>query len=347
MQKPLSANVIIGGMFGLQAGSDSDASFPPFIQARSLYLVNARSAIWFLADQLAPRQIWCPSYLCHTILDAVKESRAGVRFYEVNNDLAIASLDWLDQVQRGDLVILIDYFGFSSNSTCAVRARERGAWVLEDASQALLSGNVGRFSDFVVYSPRKFVGVPDGGILCINGDVHFKDVNLKAAPAEWWLRAFLASLLRREFDIHGGARHWFELFQKTESNAPIGAFAMSELSRTLLENNFAYSTITQRRVDNYQTLADKLGSLAIFPHLPAQVVPLGFPIRTEKRDEVRQALFANEIYPPVHWAIQGVVPSEYVDCHKLAAEIMTIPCDQRYNGSDMNRIAQVVTEALE
>ena len=84
MQKPLSANVIIGGMFGLQATSDSDACFPPFIQPHSLYLVNARSGIRFLADRLAPRQVWCPSYLCHTILEAVKGSLASVRFYEVN-----------------------------------------------------------------------------------------------------------------------------------------------------------------------------------------------------------------------------------------------------------------------
>ena len=346
MQKTLPADVIIGGMFGLQASRDSNANSPLFIQGRSLYLVNARSGIWLLADRLAPRQVWCPSYLCHTILEAVKGSLANVRFYEINYDLAIASLDWLDQVQHGDLVILIDYFGFGINETCAVQAKERGAWVLEDASQALLSGNVGRLSDFVLYSPRKFVGVPDGGILRISCDFHFQDVNLKAPPAEWWLNAFSASLLRREFDIHGGARHWFDLFQKTEPNSPIGSFAMSELSRVLLQNNFDYTTIAQRRVGNYHTLADKLSSLALFPHLPDQVVPLGFPIRTKKRNEVRLALFDNKIYPPVHWAIQEAVPPEYVESHRLSSEIMTIPCDQRYDSNDMYRITQVIAEAL-
>jgi hypothetical protein len=346
MQKSLSANAIIGGMFGLQATSDSDASFPSFLQDQSLYLVNARSGIWLLADQLAPRQVWCPSYLCRTILDAVRRSIAGVRFYEVNYDLAIPSFDWLDQVQHGDLVILIDYFGFSIDSVCAVQAKERGAWILEDASQALLSGNVGRFSDFVVYSPRKFVGVPDGGILCVNRDIHFQGVNFEPPPAEWWLSALLASLLRREFDIHGGARPWFELFQKTEPNSPIGLFAMSELSRVLLQNSFDYSTIAQRRMDNYQALAARLNSLALFPHLPAEVVPLGFPIRTKERDKVRQALFAHDIYPPVHWAIQGVIPIEYDESQKLASEIMTLPCDQRYDSNDMDRMVQVVAEAL-
>jgi dTDP-4-amino-4,6-dideoxygalactose transaminase len=346
MQKPLLADAIIGGMFGLQASRDLKASYPPFMQKPGIYMVNARSGIWLLANQLSPGQIWCPSYLCHTILEAVRGSMGAVRFYEVSYDLRIVSFDWLDQVERGDLVILIDYFGFSIDSACAVQARERGAWVLEDASQALLSGNVGRFSDFSLYSPRKFVGVPDGGILCSNYDAHFQAADLKAPPAEWWLNAFLASLLRREFDIHGGARPWFELFQKTEPNAPIGLFAMSELSKTLLQNNLDYLSIARRRVENYQTLADKLGSLALFPHLPAEVVPLGFPIRTKKRDEVRQALFAHEIYPPVHWLIKEVVPPKYIESHRLASEIMTLPCDQRYDSNDMSRIVQVIAETL-
>ena len=337
---------IIGGMFGLQVTPDSNASSPPFWGNRSIYLANARSGIWLLVQQLAPQHVWCPSYLCHTILNAVKGSVAKVKFYEINYDLAISSFEWLDHVQQGDLVILINYFGFGCDSACAIQATEHGAWVLEDASQALLSGNVGQFSDFVLVSPRKFLGIPDGGILCSNCDIHFQGVDLEAPPAEWWLGALSASVLRREFDVHGGARPWFELFRKTEWDAPIGPFAMSELSRVLLLNSFDYLTIAQRRVDNYRSLAHKLEDVALFPYLPAQVVPHGFPIRAKERDKVRQALFAYEIYPPVHWAIQGGVPEEYKDSHQLASDMMTLPCDQRYDGDDMARMARLVAEAL-
>lgn len=334
-------------MFGLQAAPDPNASDPPFLTDRSICLVNARSGIRLLVDQLAPGQVWCPSYLCHTILDAVTRSTASVRFYEVNDDLAIASFDWLDQVRHRDLVILIDYFGMSLDTACAVQARERGAWVLEDASQALLSGHVGEFPDFVVYSPRKYLGVPDGGILWVNCDVDFQAVHLETPPSEWWLDAFLASLLRREYDIHGGSRPWFELFQKTEHSSPIGPFAMSELSRVLLRSNFDYDTIARRRVDNYRALAARLSNLALFPHLPDQVVPLGFPIHTRQRDRVRQTLFANEIYPPVHWPVPGTVPQEYHESRRLASEIMTLPCDQRYDVNAMDRMAQLVVKALQ
>lgn len=338
---------IIGGMFGLQAAPDPNASYPLFLGNRSICLVNARSGIWLLVHHLSPRQVWCPSYLCHTILDAVKGSVANVRFYEVNYDLAIPSFEWLDHMHQGDLVILIDYFGFACDASCVIRAKERGAWVLEDASQALLSGNVGQSSDFILFSPRKFLGIPDGGILCINREVTFQGLDLETPPAEWWLRVFGASVLRREFDIHGGTRQWFETFQKTETESPIGSYAMSDLSRMLLLKNFDYSTIAQRRVRNYQFLASALSDSALFPDLSPEVVPLGFPIRVKNRDRVRRALFDREIYPPVHWPIQGIVPENFRDSHRLAADIMTLPCDQRYTQSDMERMAQLVSEELE
>ena len=286
-----------------------------------------------------------PSYLCASMLDAVDPGVSRTRFYEVGHDLAIASLDWLEGVQKNDLVVLIDYFGFTNDPICAARAKEQGAWVLEDASQALLSGRVGRFSDFILFSPRKFVGVPDGGILTFNCEIGLQAMDLETPSAEWWLRALSASVMRREFDLYGGNRRWFELFRQTESDSPIGPYAMSELSRTILLNSLDYPIIAQRRRRNYQLLAIALGDFALFADLPAHVVPLGFPIRVNKRDRIRQELFDHGIYPPVHWPLEGAVPEAYRGSHQLATEIMTLPCDQRYDGNDMERMAQIVRGA--
>jgi dTDP-4-amino-4,6-dideoxygalactose transaminase len=347
MQSSSKTQEIIGGMFGLHAENDSNPCPPPFIQEPSLFFINARSAIWYLVNHLAPEQVWCPSYLCHTILDAVEKTGADIRFYEVNNELAIPSLSWLGRVKPGDLVILIDYFGFNCDSECARKAKEMGAWILEDASQALLTGNVGQNSDFVVYSPRKFLGVPDGGILQIQSNIEVNSASFETPPTQWWQDAFMASLLRRDFDLNGGGRPWFDLFQKTEPNAPIGPYRMSELSKVLLQNSFDYLQISEQRTQNYRTLAELLSESALFPSLPDPVVPLGFPICLSNRDQVRHILFDNEIYPPVHWPLQSVVPEEYANSHHLASRIMTLPCDQRYNQEDMVRMASLVLKALE
>jgi hypothetical protein len=334
-------NRVIGGLFGLECTLQPQGTRPPFLTGRDLYLVNARSGIWLLVNRLRPRQVWIPSYLCHTILGAIDPKAAIPRFYEVDYDLKVRSEQWVSEVKSGDLVIFIDYFGFPYDKTLGTRIKEKGAWILEDASQALLSAHVGHHSDFALYSLRKWIGVPDGGILRLTEDFPRHDIYLEAPQSTWWLKAFYARVLRREFDEGLPTQDWFKLFRETEDAGPTGPYAMSQLCRAIIEFSVDYAVIADRRRDNYRTLLEGLADCAIFPELDPAVVPLGFPVRVKNRDSVRHSLFEHEIYPPVHWIIEGIVPPVYEDSHKLAREIMTIPCDQRYTTEDMERIKKI------
>jgi dTDP-4-amino-4,6-dideoxygalactose transaminase len=120
---------------------------------------------------------------------------------------------------------------------------------------------------------------------------------------------------------------------------------MSQLSLAIINYSVDYSTIAKRRRDNYRALSERLGEYAIFRGIEPDVVPLGFPVRLANRDEVRQALFDHQIYPPVHWLIEGVTPPEYKDSHRLACQIMTLPCDQRYGPEDMETIAELFLQS--
>ena len=334
-------NQLIGGMFGLAELSRLEDQFPPFLVKRELFLCNARSGINILVDLLKPRSIWMPSFLCDVLLKAVHN--INVKFYEVDSHLQV-SREWLDTVQGDELVVLIDYFGFQFDPALATRIKECGSWILEDASQALHSSHVGNYSDFVLFSPRKFLGVPDGGILRYNANMDFSGIQLKDPPSEWWLRSLNSTILRREFDLYGGERSWFSLFQENEKNSPIGPYSMSSLSKTLLEHSFDYSCVIEKRIENYKVLNNYLSQFALFPNLPADVVPLGYPIHLENRDYVRKILFDNNIYPPVHWPINDMVPQTFVESHHLADTILTLICDQRYNPTDMKRTAEIVLQ---
>ncbi len=332
---------LIGGKFGLVDFSKTNNQPPPFLKDKELLLANARSGINILAALLKPQKIWMPSFLCDVMLKAVQD--IDVQFYEVDSHLQVSG-EWLNTVEKGELVVFIDYFGFPFDPSLARRIKERGSWVLEDASQALFSFHAGRFSDFVLFSPRKFLGVPDGGILRNNIPFELSGIQIKDPPPEWWLRALDATILRREFDLYGGGRYWFQLFQETDKAGPIGPYAMSELSRTMLEHSFDYSAIIEKRIENYNILNNYLSRYALFPDLPADVVPLGYPIRVPNRDRVRQELFGHNIYPPVHWPIAEVVPHKFVESHHLAETILTLVCDQRYNPTDMERTARIVMQ---
>jgi len=342
----IDRNSIIGGVFGLEDVRVFGVATESFLKPPHRLLSNARSGIWSVIQVVRPAQVWMPSYLCSVMVDAVDQDRCQLRFYEVDYDLNIREDRWVRDVLPGDLVVFIDYFGFSTDRRCMALVKERKAWVLEDACQAMLSKHVGTGTDFVLYSPRKFIGVPDGGILQIRCDGFDEAFVAKKPPALWWLNAFAAVLYRRDFDRGSSCRDWFQRFREAETGTPVGHYAVNELSQAMLTHSIDYSAHAKQRRENYAFLLNRLGDYAIFPHLPEDVVPLVFPIRITSRELVRNRLFQHNVYPPVHWPIAGIVPTEFRDSHRLAEEIMTLPCDQRYALEDMTRMASLVVESL-
>jgi len=332
-------------MFGLESTLEACAGQPRVLQGKQvLLLCNARCGMRVLTERLQPSKVWVPSYLCGPMLEGFKGTQ--VRFYGVNDSLQCRSRAWMDDIGDADIFFYIDYFGFPFDGDVIAAARARGAWIVEDACQALFSRFVGAESDFHLFSPRKFLGVPDGGILVASADGDMGGLDLVDPPAEWWDHALSASLQRREFDADGQSRDWFALYQQSESESPVGRYGMSELTRGLLERGGDRAEAAGRRRSNYQCLLDELGDMALFPVLPDSVVPLGFPVSVADRDRIRKELFAQDVYPPVHWDIGGCVPAEYEKSHQLSQTIMTLPCDQRYDADDMRRVASCIRKAM-
>jgi len=333
---------IMGGMFGLPVELDASGTLPPFVSDRAVYMANGRCCLVLLIELLSPARVWLPAYLCPSIIAAVRKTGVPICFYEIDYNLR-ALPGFISGVRRGDLVEVIDYFGFRASEQVMHHARESGAWLLEDACQAMLTEGVGTNADFTLFTPRKFVGVPDGGILVSNREeIDFKDIPLEPPPSPWWMKVLSAAVLRGEFDLYGGSRRWFELYREIEEDMPMGRYAMSDLSRTLLNTAFDYASIARRRVENYQVLAGELSHLALYPGLASGVVPLGFPVRLANRDEVLKKLYEHDIFPPVHWPFRGGLPEKFRESYRLLGDIMMLPCDQRYDREDMLRMAGLV-----
>ena len=333
---------VMGGMFGLAGDVIGDGATTqvrlPILTKPHLRLISARAAFALLAKTLQPRTVWLPSYLCSAIVDAFAYAGTRIDFFPIGQDLQISSDAWIAGVQNTDIVVFIDYFGFNAWQRFGTLARERGAVVVEDACQAVLNSHFCKQAQYVVGSPRKFLGVPDGGVLLAQDGANLPASPLLPLRLQWWLYALRASQLRAEFDRYGGYREWFALFRKTEPQCPIEPMGMSELSSLLMDQAFDYEEIVSKRRCNFKRLATALPEFAIFSEVPDEVVPLGFPVRVHERDRIVQGLYAHEIYSPIHWQIRNIVPEKYNASHHLAGEIMTLPCDQRYSLEDMERL---------
>lgn len=335
---------IVGGMFGLPStvAGTPNVVVPGFLRGPGLLLTNARSGIRVLVDKLDCSRVWVPSYLCPSIIQSIDQSRVDIAYYAVNAALHIATDSWLQDVHEGDLVMFIDYFGFPAEENLAAEAKRRGAWVLEDASQALLTSVNLHSADFILYSPRKFVGVPDGGILVATSGHEISGPLMKPPPDSWWLCSLEAAIRRREFDECHIENRWFDWYVRSKKASPAGPYRMSELSQRLLVSAFDYDAVASKRIRNYKLLLTELGDIAVFRDLPAGVVPLGFPVCLRNRDAIRKAMYHRQIYPPVHWEIRGVVPEQYEDSFDLSQHALTLLCDQRYDECEMIAMIDVL-----
>ncbi len=150
---------IAGGMFGFEGElKDRKPGRPAFLSGSTMPFLSWRCATQYLVEKLHPSQVWMPSYLCGSMLEAFDPQTTIIQFFPIGVDLEVEDAAWLDQLLPGSLVILIDYFGFPCDRQLVSKIQSRGGLVLEDASQALLSTHVGQQSDFTIFSPRKNSG---------------------------------------------------------------------------------------------------------------------------------------------------------------------------------------------
>jgi hypothetical protein len=339
---------ILGGAFGIETPELShDRSEPPFSGPHIQYFLNVRCALKALCDVHRPTHAWLPSYLCTSLLQPFEICGVPVRYYAVDERLICSDEDFLSEIRPGDFLVLIHYFGFPQGLALAAKAHARGALVIEDASQALFLKQQFPGSTCVLYSPRKFLGVPDGAIMVSDRETGTGGMSLVEPPQDWWKLAVAMSLKRRDFDLTGQQNNWFDLFRRTESDIPVGAYRASQLSRIVLEG-MDYGLIKARRRTNYACLLKHLKQYALFTEYKESSAPLGFPVRVPRRlrDPVLLHLHKAGIFAPVHWPCEAFVPPSFRASHEIATTVLTLLCDQRYAESDMERQADEFKSAL-
>jgi len=340
----IKAAQIMGGMFGSEGFEYMEQPLPNFLKEPCLKLINGRSGIRILCELLKPSKVWMPSYLCHSMTEAVSKEVA-VEFYPINEKLRVKNLEWVKEVKARDIVLFIDYFGFDLHQEAMQAVKERKAWILQDAAQALLSTFDRPHADFILYSPRKTVGIPDGGILQSQCDEDFSGIVLEGAPSAFVLAAHNAFWERTYFD-RTGSGEWFPLYKKAEEVSPTGSYRMTDLSLALLKHGFDYKQIAHKRRGNYQALNKALADISLLGELPDNVAPLGFPVICADRDAVLKKLYAGNIFCPVHWPLQRVAPDWFADSHTLSAGIITQLCDQRISETQITQLINTVKKIL-
>ena len=189
-----------------------------------------------------------------------------------------------------------------------------------------------------IYSPRKFVGAPDGGYL-----VTSLEVPLPEQEDQESARRCLPLLTRATEGPEAGYADFLST-QDTLSHQP--PLRMSNLTHALLRS-IDYQDVADRRMANFSLLASQLGQVnQMGSGTSAGGVPLAYPFLGGEPG-LRASLIASRIYVPRYWphlvdADDSVPAFERM----LANRCIPLPCDQRYGASDMHRVSSLVASML-
>jgi len=192
-----------------------------------------------------------------------------------------------------------------------------------------------------VYSPRKFVGLPDGGLLAVDPGLGIKEPSEEDQDS--WERA--GHLLRRL--ACSAAEGYSDFLAAEKSLRDSTPLAMSSLTRRLLAGIDMNQVRAARRA-NFSRLAQHLDAHNTHTwSLDAKAVPLCYPL-VLGRDAAcfRAQLIEHGVFTPTYWpeVAERTSPGSFE--HIITTRLLAIPCDQRYTQEQMDALGRLVVKLL-
>ncbi|HEY0289880.1 MAG TPA: hypothetical protein VGC62_23205 [Pseudomonas sp.] len=292
---------------------------------------SARSAFQAVLLARKTRRVFLPHFICSVMTDAANAVDVEVTRYGLNDALELPEPP---EVQFNEQLLYVDYFGLKRayiQNTLALRYRDK---LIVDNAQALFSLPVTGIA--TLYSPRKFVGVPDGGWL-VNGPTNVE------RPSPGTSSHRLDALIGRLID---GPEAHYSAFQRTEEALGLEGLKGMSASTVRLLDSIDYTDIKTRRIENLRQLHGALHAINHFSAWPPVPIPaLCYPLLLESADAaqaLRHRLLANRIYVPSYW--RELIDSQTTPAleKQLSERLLPLPIDQRYGQQDINRLAAVI-----
>ena len=236
-----------------------------------------------------------------------------------------------------DIIILVDYFGLTSNSVQKDLDFLDHTNVIVDACMSLwtqLKSDVPTF-----YSLRKFFGVPDGGYL--------------KNPSEITLLTKCKSSLSKARSNHLFLRQAGELEKgRAEFSIAEESFSLDTLPHNIstftqkLISNINFDKAYKKRRENFSYLKKCLLDLDIVVEsIPKNTAPLCLPINNKNSSETMTNLAKRGIFCPRYWPNLSLPKDDFKGL-ELLEKTVYLPIDQRYGEYEMDFITSELRRLL-
>ena len=321
----------------------------------ALALQSGRDALKVVAREHAPTTVLLPALSCDSMAVPFALYHHSIRYYRLNPDFSI-DFDCLESlincVSSKILFLYMDYFGNPASSVKHLQELKRHyprLVFIEDKTQVFLHASASHFHpDYTVVSLRKWIDIPDGGLLWSSKPLSHSNFSNDTAFAQ---RRKAAQDMRREFLETGeqGLKPQFRQIFSTVSElmdcnplpTRMSEFSFNRVSKPLWES------IQDCRRQNSEKLSQILCSngIELLQKTPG-LSDLYVPFLTANRDAVQRALSAEGIFCTIIWPLSQEQRDLCPIAKRTEQFMLAAPCDQRYSSADMEFIGNAIVRTV-
>ena len=304
-----------------------------------LRLNLGRTALLYMLKKMQIHTLYVPHFLCGSVLEAC--TTAGIRlvYYPVSRNF----LPLCDhRPEQGECLYLVNFYG-RLNEEQILEQKARYGEIILDNTHAFFQGPIASVP--AIWSVRKYFGLADGAYV---------------DPQDRWIPQLDAQGNLADLAPDHSSGRMGHILGRYEGTA-------SEYYKTMLENAHAleeepprqmsaltqnllraidYEQVQKTREENYNYLQEQLGEENALPFVPIRG-PFTYPFYHRNGMEIRRKMAKEKVYIPTYWKNVLDDMNEGSIEYDLAANILPLPCDQRYGRRHMDRIIEVYRKVLE
>ena len=231
----------------------------------------------------------------------------------------------ISNISVDDNLLYVNYLGIKDNYINKLGKVYKN--LIVDNSQALFNNPVNS-SIPTFYSPRKFLGIPDGGVL-------FSDIQNVDLPEYHSFKNCTHLLKQHDLNTESG---YSDFIKNEESiiNSPISK--MSNISKVIIES-IDLDYIKCMRMSNFKHLRTYLWKYNTL-NLETIESAYTYPLMVDNGPVLRKYLIEHKVFTPTLWSDQ--IDRVYGVEKNFIKNIIHLPIDQRYDEDDMLEIIKLI-----
>lgn len=291
---------------------------------------SARAALYEYCRKEKVRRIYMPNYICESILPALKSLNIEIIYYPITDILTPEKLPNIELEERSR-IFLVNFFGLLDEGIKKIVSKFEPKYFIIDNSQALFSNYIEGTT--TIYSPRKFLGIPDGGFLITPSIIDSELEEFDSSQNVGHL------LLRSAGCVSQGYAKFLIAEKALDCYFPK---KMSRISEYLIECSDLVK-IKQKRIENYSLLDRVFRGINRFSLSVDSGAPLCYPLTLDF--DVKNLcvdLIDSSIFLPRYWPSE----SNGVVGQNMYNRTLFLPVDQRISLSGVKELVSIIDRKL-